>query len=234
MLAAAGGALPAFTAAHTALLDEMQSVLAPGKTAFLTLPGKISAKAPGRIPRLSGPLAEGSSAAEDFLLEYLDDKPLADVAWGRATGAQVAQLLALHPLAYTITARPPLIAQATATPLAHRILTALTTSGGPNIQILVGHDTNIADLAGLLNLHWSLGGYPADDPPPGGGLVFTLLADSSGHQFVQIAYQVQTPDQIRNLTPLSAAAPPAIQIVTLPGCPAAACPIELFTHLIPN
>ncbi len=216
------------------LLAEMQNILAPGGTAFLALPTKISAKAPGRIPRLSGPLAEGSSAAEDFLLEYLDDKPLADVAWGRATPAETMRLLALHPLAYTITARPPLIAQATATRLAHRILTALTTSGGPNIQILVGHDTNIADLAGLLNLHWSLGGYPADDPPPGGGLVFTLLADSSGHQFVQIAYQVQTPDQIRNLTPLSAAAPPATQSLTIPGCPAAACPIELFTHLIPN
>ena len=56
-------------------------------------------------------------AAEDFLLEYLDGKPMSEVAWGRADAAQVAALLELHPLEYTITARPEIIARATATPL---------------------------------------------------------------------------------------------------------------------
>jgi 4-phytase/acid phosphatase len=227
---------PAAAAALTQaqpLLAEMQQVLAPGGTAFLALPTKLSAKLPGHIPKFSGPLAEGSSAAEDFLLEYLDDKPLSEIAWGRATPAEILRLLALHPLAYTITARPPAIAQATATQLAHHIVAALTAPAGEKIQILVGHDTNIADLAGLLNLHWSLGGYPADDPPPGGGLIFTLLSDSSGQKFVEITYQVQTPTQIRNLTKLSPTNPPATQTLTIPGCPAAACPLTTFEHLLP-
>ncbi len=234
MLAAAGGNLAAPVLANRALFQQMQDVLDPGSTAFLTLHAGLSAKTPGRLPKLTGPIAEGSSAAEDFLLEYLEGKPLSQVAWGRAGRDQVAALLALHPLAYSITARPAMIATAAASALARRILTGLT--AGAAIQILVGHDTNIAELGGLLNLHWSPAGYPPDDPPPGGGILFSLLAAPGGAAYVTAAYQVQTMDQIRNLTPLSPANPPSIVALPIPGCGNAtaptACPLAAFTKLI--
>jgi len=230
MLAAAGGSV----AANAALFQAMQNVLAPGQSAFLQLPSKISAKDPNHLPKLSGPIAEGSSAAEDFLLEYLDDKPMAQVAWGRLDEAGVARLLALHPLAYTVTARPALIAQATAAPLARRIAADL--EAGPEVQVLVGHDTNQAELGGLLGLHWHLGGYPADDPPPGGAIIFSLLGDASGARFVTAAYQVQTLDQIRGLAPLSAANPPAMEALPIPGCgdsvQPTACSLAAFKKLV--
>jgi 4-phytase/acid phosphatase len=231
MLAAAGGSLAAPVTANAALFQKMQNTLAPGGTSFLELPAKISAKIPGCEPKLTGPIAEGASAAEDFLLEYLDDKPMSDVAWGRASEADVAALLALHPLEYTLTARTPYIATRAAVPLARRILASLT--GGEKLTVLVGHDTNIADLGGMLNLHWSLGGYPADDPPPGGGLLFFLMHDkASGEKFVTISYQVQSMDQIRNL----AEAPPASQPLPIPGCgnstAPTACTLAAFTKLI--
>jgi 4-phytase/acid phosphatase len=234
MLAAAGGSLDGFVAAHRALFTAMQALLQPGGHAFLDLPNRLVAKLPGRPPKLTGPIAEGASGAEDFLLEYLDGKPMDEVAWGRATPARLAALLALHPLAYEITARPPAIARATAAPLARRILADLTT--GPTVSVLVGHDTNQAELAGLLTLHWHLGGYPADDPPPGGGIVFTLLATADGTQYVSATYQTQTMRQIRDLTPLSTAAPPATQPLPIPGCgnsPApTACTLPAFKALI--
>jgi 4-phytase/acid phosphatase len=227
MLAAAGGNIQDVVVNNASLFQAMQAALDPRGSAFLNLPAKISAKLPGHLPKLSGPLSEGASGAEDFLLEYLDDKPMSDVAWGRLNAAGVARLLALHPLEYTITARPAIIAQATAAPLAQRIAAGL--ASGPKVQILVGHDTNIAELGGLLGLHWSLGGYPADDPPPGGGILFSLLAGPGGTQFVTATYQVQTMDEIRNLT----GAAPAMQELAIPDCgEAGACTLADFKKLV--
>lgn len=234
MLAAAGGDLNAPVQAHLALFQAMQNVLAPGQTAYLGLPAKISAKIPGRVPKLSGPIAEGASAAEDFLLEYLDGKPMNQVAWGRADAAQISALLALHPLAYTITARPEMIARATAAKLADGILADL--QHGPAVSVLVGHDTNQAELGGLLGLHWSLPGYPADDPPPGSGLLFSLLGNAAGQQYVTVTYQVQSMAQIRGLQKLDTGNKPELQAIPIPGCgnsPAAtACTLQNFAALV--
>jgi 4-phytase/acid phosphatase len=222
-------------AAQPALFQQMQDVLDPHGHAFLTLPSKLSAKTPGHAPKLSGPIAEGATAGEDFLLEYLDNKPMAQVGWGRVRVQDVATLLAFHPLEYTITARAPYIADIAAAPLARRMEAGLT--GPEKLTVLVGHDTNIADLGGMLGLHWSLGGYPADDPPPGGGILFSRLRDpATGAQYVTAAYQVQTMAQIRNLTPLDPANPPAIQPLPIPGCgdsvAQTACTLSAFKTLV--
>lgn len=214
---AAGGSLAALMRGHLPLFQKMQELLAPGQTAFLDLPSKISAKQKGALPKLSGPLAEGASAAEDFLLEYLEGMPPSDIAWGRASPADIAALLALHPLAYTVTARPPVIARRTAGALAARIVAGLT--GGEKFTVLVGHDTNQAELGGLLDLHWQAAGYPADDPPPDGGLLFTLWRDkATGEHYVTVAYQAQSMAQIRYLQALSASNPPSLQPLPIPGC----------------
>lgn len=233
MLAAAGGSPQNFVAAHAALYQAMQNVLQPGGTAYLALPAKISARIPGHLPKLTGPVAEGASGAEDFLLEYLDGKPMGKVAWGRADAQEVLALLALHPLAYTITARPAMIAQATARPLAARIVAGL--EQGPALTVLVGHDTNQAELGGLLGLHWHLAGYPADDPPPGGGIIFALWRDGTGQDYVTATYQAQTPEQIRNLTPLNTVQQPVLEPLPILGCGNAAavtaCPLKIFTKM---
>jgi 4-phytase/acid phosphatase len=234
MLAVAGGDLNHIVAAHAALFDAMQAALDPGGSAFLDLPARLSIQQPDDLPKLSGPVDEGSSAAEDFLLEYLDDKPMTQVGWGRVSPAQVPALLALHPLAYTLTARPDYIAARAGAPLATRVAAALR--AGPAVTVLVGHDTNIARLGGFLHLHWALSGYPADDPPPGGALVFTLLRDSrNGAQYVAVSYQVQTMSQIRELMPLTLTTPPAAESLPIPNCgdsiALTACPLDRFLLL---
>jgi 4-phytase/acid phosphatase len=235
MLAAAGGDVADVVQSHLSLFRALQAVLDPGGEALLALPSKISAENPNQLPKLSGPLAEGASGAEDILLEYLDGKPLSDVGWGRVTPAEIPALLTLHPLAYTITARPAYIADRTAAPLAARILAALT--GSQKFTLLVGHDTNQAELAGMLGLHWSIGGYPPDDPPPGGGILFVRAHDpATGKTYVTATYQVQTMDQIRNLAKLSPQNPPALQPLAIPGCgknaAPTACPFATFVSLV--
>jgi 4-phytase/acid phosphatase len=235
MLQAAGGSLAALMQAHAALFQLMQGVLDPGGHAYLDLKAEIAAKKAGGLPKLSGPLAEGASGAEDFLLEYLEGMDMAQVGWGRLAAPDISTLLALHPLAYTITARPGYIAKRAALPLDRRILAGLT--DGQAFTVLVGHDTNQAELAGLLDLHWSLGGYPADDPPPDGGLLFVLSHDpSTGEKYVTLLYQAQTMAQIRDLTPLTPANPPAFERLPIPGCgntiSPKGCTLAMFKRLL--
>ncbi|MBQ2761206.1 MAG: hypothetical protein IJE96_04720 [Mailhella sp.] len=48
------------------------------------------------------------------------------------------------------------------------------------LTVFVGHDTNIANIAGLLDLHWQNGEFPADSTPPGSMLCLTLWESAQG------------------------------------------------------
>jgi 4-phytase/acid phosphatase len=74
----------------------------------------------------------------------------------------------------------------------------------------------------MLSLSWRLAGYQPDDTPPGGALVFSLWRDADTGQYsLKLRYVAQSLDQMRNASPLSIAAPPASQDVSMPGCEAA-------------
>ena len=67
-------------------------------------------------------------------------------------------------------------------------------------------------------MHWLLPGYQPDFCPPGGALVFELRqVTATGKYLVRVFYTAQTFDQLRNLTPLTLAAPPATQQLLIPG-----------------
>jgi 4-phytase/acid phosphatase len=103
--------------------------------------------------------------------------------------------------------------------------------------ILSGHDTNLANLSGMLGLSWGVPGYPPSDTPPGGALIFSLWQQPDTAQyFVRAQYIVQTLEQMRNATPLTLAAPPAKEDVALTGCESATqstgCPWEAFERTL--
>jgi 4-phytase / acid phosphatase len=89
---------------------------------------------------------------------------------------------------------------------------------GDALLILSGHDTNLSNLSGMLGLSWRLPGYQPDDTPPGGALVFSLWHDDTGQDSVRARYVAQSLDQMRNADPLTLAALPEAQDVTIPGC----------------
>jgi 4-phytase / acid phosphatase len=252
----AGGDLAKFVQSHRKSLQKMQSVLgccarqlctAGAKTCTLaTLPSTLETRAKDGGISLSGPISIGSTAGEIFLLEYAQGFPQNGVAWGRAsTPAAIRELLFFHRVQFDLIERTPYLAGRLGSALLQEVRGALRRTAEPaadvrsivpaasKLAILVGHDTNIANLGGMLNLHWTLDGYRPDETPPAGALAFELLRDTaSGRHFVRLMYYSQTLDQMRRMTPLDVDNPPATAAVAIPGCSDAeqggACPWSDF------
>jgi 4-phytase/acid phosphatase len=197
--------------------------------------------------RLAGPVAIGSNASENFLLEYAEGMPPGQVAWGRLSGeAQIQELLKIHRLEFDLSQKTLPIARQRGTNLLAQITDTLADGhkfpGLPRISqpvrfaLLVGHDTNLANVSRLLNLHWQIPGYQANEYSPGGALAFELLKeDRTGRRYVRLAYYAQTPYQMRERTVLDLAQPPGMVAVDLPACNAyqreGACPLESFIEI---
>ena len=99
--------------------------------------------------------------------------------------------------------------------------------------LLVGHDSNLSSLGGLLNLDWLLPDQTFNATPPGSALVFEVRRSRINNgSVVQVFFISQTLDQIRDLHPLTGAEHPSVAPVFVPGCsgpaPAYACSVEQF------
>jgi 4-phytase/acid phosphatase len=89
---------------------------------------------------------------------------------------------------------------------------------GDRLLIVVGHDTNIATVAGSLGIDWIIDGR-VDDTPPGGALLIELWRSrAGGRPFVRLEYTAQTLEQMRQAQTLTPANPPALAPVFVPGC----------------
>lgn len=189
---------------------------------------------PSRMPHAvddlfqsQGPLRAALICTDALILEYVQGMPAADVGWGRADGKALTELLALHDLYFNFMQRTRYLAQVGGSNLASHILDTLEQAAtgeqvvgaiGPvdeRVVILVGHDSNIANLGGLLDLDWWLPGTQADPMLPGGALVFELWrhGGQAGAYYVKAAYVSQTLEQMREAAP------------DLPEKPPVRCPI---------
>lgn len=187
-------------------------------------------------PDMLGMLGVASTAGQVVTLEYVEGKPLSEVGWGRPSKADITAIQKFHTLKFYYEARTPYVADRYAAPVASKILSALQGGEGTGkLTMLVGHDTNIAMLGGMLDLHWQAADYAADDPPPGGALGFELVSNAKGEKFVRAFYQAQSMDQLRNLTPLTLEAPPYRGYIAIPGCSAGKamlCPLGRFEAIV--
>jgi 4-phytase/acid phosphatase len=84
----------------------------------------------------------------------------------------------------------------------------------------------------MLGLSWHLHGYPDNETPPGGALVFSLWVDATRRRIVRTEYLSQTLDQMHDLVPLTLSSPPAIENVRVPGCEAPDCPWDAFERVL--
>jgi len=81
-----------------------------------------------------------------------------------------------------------------------------------------GHDTNLFNIGGLLDLHWTADGR-TDDAPPDSQIVFELWQNPKSKEYtVRLRYRSQTIDQLRSGQALTLANPPAEVYLTPPGC----------------
>jgi 4-phytase/acid phosphatase len=191
---------------------------------------------PDDRPALKGPLNAAATASETFLLEYLENKPTGEVGWGEIDRAGIERLLVFTAVKFRFEDRPLYIAKAAAGPLANAMLDALSEADTARIAVFAGHDTNIADLAGLLDLHWRVPSYPRDTVPPGSVLGFELLSDRAGVRFVRAFYRSQDMDQLRDLALLTGERPAHYLYIDIPGCgrarEPAGCRLDVFAKLV--
>jgi len=223
------------------LLAEMQHVLwgcdpknacTPVHTPALSLFSAPATPARGKedqIVESQDSLALSSSFAEDILLEYTDGMPMDQVGWGKVDEAQLRDFLALHTANFARTHGTPVRAKAEASNLLFHITRTLqqgaeqhTVAGaiGPTdskLVMLVGHDTNLAGVAALLGLHWTLDGR-VDDTPPGTELAFELWQGADGAYSVRVKVTMQTLRQMREMKILTHTTPPVHENLTPLGC----------------
>lgn len=179
---------------------------------------------------LRSPLNIASTMAENFLLEYAEGFDAADVGWGRVDLHTLRMLMQLHTAQSDIGARAGYVARTASSNLLTHILDSMEqsaedhvvqgalTSKDDRVLILMGHDTNLANISGVLNLSWLIDGR-RDDTPPGGALVFELWQNTRNKAHsVRAYFTSQTLDQMRNATPLSLANPPERVELYVPGC----------------
>jgi 4-phytase / acid phosphatase len=225
-----------------------QACDAAGKKSLLGIPSSLSQGTGDHLVDMKGPVNTGATFAENFQLEYLNGMPTASVGWGRISENEVRSLMAIHVAASDLLQRTPYIARAQASNLLVHILRTLDQAehqkpvpgavGAPDDKavFLVGHDTNIANVAALLDAHWLVNGYQRDDAVPGGALVFELWQRVGQEDIVRTYYTAQTPDQMRNALPISLAQPPGKSVIFLPGCSqegdGAPCDWRTFRHVI--
>ncbi|MFJ7883999.1 histidine-type phosphatase [Pseudomonas sp. NPDC096917] len=184
---------------------------------------KLEENAKGRFS-IKG-LSAGANMGEVFRLEYSQGLPLDKVAFGHArTAAQVSSLMVLTKAKYDYLNDIPYIASRGASELMNQISlelkqgTALADNTAPGtppdvpLMLLVAHDTNIAYLRTMLGFGWKLGDYIENNIPPVGTLQFERYKEvKTGEYFLRIAFEAQSMDQIRNLTPLNGGQKPLKQ-----------------------
>lgn len=234
-------------------LSLMQATLCPPGSAVAGrscgLPSEapsVQAKPDGRVA-ITGPIAMGSAAAENFLMQSAEGLPAGQVAWGRLKDdARLRDLLKIHRLEVDLSEKTLPIARQRGSNLLKQMVTTLQNGhdfpGAPNIAepvrlaILIGHHTNIANIERLLNLGWEIPGFQPNEASPGGALVFELFREAStGQRYVRLAYYAQTLEQMRQATVLNLAEPPGMTAVDLPACAPylhiKSCPLERFVEI---
>jgi 4-phytase / acid phosphatase len=224
-------------AAHRSAFDTLEFILTGGRRASTPL-----IESPEGIE----PLSLSSTLSENLLLEYTNGLQGSALGWGRLTKENLFRVLELHRAYADLTRRTPEIARARGSNLLAHVLASLQQAvsgraapgalGPPSTALLMlsGHDTNLSNLSGMLDLSWTLPGYQPDETPPGGALLFLLWRDTADGRFsVELRFLAPTLDQMRDATPLSIAAPPSSQAVSAGHC-ARLCSWSEFQRIAQN
>jgi 4-phytase / acid phosphatase len=223
-----GGNPAALSSVYAHAFEVLGEVL--GKQPLLGLPSTIQSTEDG-LADIRGPLRTGSTLAENLLLEYAEGLTASDLGWGRLNARKLNDIMSIHTAYADLARRTPYLATVQGSNLLRHILLSMEQAvsakpvagalgqPGNRVLVLAGHDTNIAHVAGMLNMSWLIPGYQRDDAPPGGALVFRVWHTEGAKGYaVEVLYIAQTLDQMREMKTLSLDSPPGIAPVFLPGC----------------
>jgi 4-phytase / acid phosphatase len=197
------------------------------KASLFDIPSSLGPGKGDHLVELRSPLGTAATMAENLLLEYTEG--MAEVGWGRVDADKLRELMQLHTASADIERRTSYIARTQSSNLLAHILDSIQqaitqkpvagalSKPSDRLLVLVGHDTNLTNISGALDLSWLIDGR-RDDTPPGGALVFEVWQQGADDYSVRTYFTAQTLDQMRNATPLSLATPPEREMVFVPGC----------------
>ncbi|MDG2528583.1 histidine-type phosphatase [Caulobacter endophyticus] len=244
-----GGDLAAWSAGHgdaIASLDQllMQCDVAPcpavaGKRRVYDAKPGFSAEADATVG-IDGPEAFASGVTESLLMAWADGQDFAGLGWRGLNEASLLRVFPLHQAEFDLRLRTPEVARIGAGHLAERVSATLNDGPGAvgdaraKMVVIVGHDGTLAMLGGLLGLDWVAPGYQPGQIAPGGALVFERWKRDDGARVIRARYTVQSLSQLREKTPLTLAAPPAVSPIFVPGCSEASldCPLDRFGAVV--
>lgn len=190
-------------------------------------PATLTPSADGRGVELTGPIRATSGIAQVLLLQEAEGMPRSAVGWGRADPATIKRIGTLHAALFDVFTRSPYMAAHQASVLGHHIIDTLEASGGPRLEILVGHDTNVTALGAAMNVDLDAPGFARNDVAPGGAIVFERWRDRrSGARFIRVFYRAQSLSALRSLG-LNV----AVTKLSIPGC-ATPCRAYRFQELL--
>jgi 4-phytase/acid phosphatase len=248
-----GGNPQLLTDTYRAAFEAMRKVLLgpEGKSAKKDLfeePGTVTPQK-DRLAVLNGPLALANRVTDGFLLEYTEGMKEQDVGWGRLNRATLSNLMLLREAYADLTLRTPYLARASGSNLLSHMLRSMQQSvrgetvagalGKPGDKglFLLGHDSNLEHLGGILRISWLLEEDQPTSSPPGGALVFEVWREmATGRYSVRTYFMSQSLDQMRNATPLSLDTPPHFSPIFVPGCSTSApgwpCDWDAFQRVV--
>ncbi|HKU27118.1 MAG TPA: histidine-type phosphatase, partial [Candidatus Sulfotelmatobacter sp.] len=258
-----GGDSGALLKAYQGAFDTLREVLwdcAPGaacpaetkpmKKSVLRQPAAVEPGKSSHPADLQGPLRLGSTLSEDLQLEYANGMEGKDLGWGRLDTARLLEVMRLHAAYADLARQTAYIARIQGSNLLSHILRSMDQAAKGNaaagslgkpsdrLLIIVGHDTNLSNVAGILGISWLLDGYQPNDTPPGGALVFELWEHGDHEMTVNIYYLSQSLEQMRTAKPLTLDSPPLKSVVFVPNCSTAdqkmSCPWKTFQHVVEN
>jgi len=235
-------------------LDELQSVFARSggggfsggglQQLLRDVPSTVNAGKGDSLVDISTPVRVGADFAENFLLEYVEGLPMQDVGWGLVSRTELDRLMAMNTRYHDVVLRTPYFAQVGASEMASRIdrtlqqaMTGKSVQGAfgstkDRIVMLVGHDSNLTWMGGLLRTQWLLPEGAMNATPPGSAMVFELHRRASGEWYVSVAFVSETLEQMRT----AEKAVPVVAPVFVPGCSTSGegypCEVGAFHRLI--
>ena len=195
-----GGLATASTLAEILLLESLEW---PGKAQSL------AAKIPDPLPQ--GPGTPVEIKAREIILAPRSDRPGVAVLpplsrWEAAPMEEggiimvnpdtALRLLPVHTKVQSAVQRFPAVAGQEGMPLLVLMAEALAgespvrAANEAKLVVFSGHDTNMVNIAGLLNLHWNNGPFTADSTPPGSMLALRLWETPQG-RMVQASFLCQ-------------------------------------------
>ena len=187
-----------------------------------------------------------------MLLQYADGKPRAEVGWGAPEWTRSGRRFPCTTRSSTCSSGPRTsragrdrrFSRGAASAVTGRPLGGLPAPDpvvrDARVVAYVGHDDNLANLGGLLGAKWSLPGYPENETPPAGALLFerrrAANVPTSGGEDIFVSFVSESLEQMRDAVPLTPSAPPIRTPIRIPGCsrdePGYPCRVADFAQLV--